>query len=177
MSEEEIIQGCIEKNQVAQEALYNKYAPKMLAVSYSYSRNTAEAEDILQDAFIKVFNYIGSYNGKGALGGWIRRIVVNESLNKIRSGIQFESSDENTYPEPFVEEDVLKSMHFQEILSLIQKLPNGYKVVFNLYVLEGFSHQEIAEELNITVGTSRSQLNKARKMLQQWICVKEKINL
>jgi len=148
----------------------------MLGVCLRYGRNRMEAEDILQDAFIRIFDHMADFKGQGSLEGWVRRIVVNTALMYYRSHkpvhaetAQLES-DMASY-EPGVYADLGE----KELLDMIDRLPEGYKVVFNLYVIEGFSHAEIAEQLNITESTSRSQLVKSRKMLQSMILELQRI--
>ncbi len=129
-----------------------------------------EAEDILQDAFIKIFSNLEKYEGKGSFEGWMRRIVVNTALkNYHKSSYQKEKIGLEDYQGGSLNPEVISSLHEEEILNVIAKLPDGYRMVFNLYVIEGFSHKEIAEQLKIQESTSRSQLVKARKMLQSKI--------
>lgn len=142
----------------------------MLTVCRRYARHSMEAEDMMQDAFIKVFGNIDRFRSEGSLEGWIRRIMVNTALKHYRKSsfkkelIGTENVQENSAPPT-----VYSAIGEEEILTLIAALPDGYRVVFNLYVIEGFSHREIAQELGIQESTSRSQLVKARKMLQQQI--------
>ena len=129
-----------------------------------------EAEDILQDAFIKIFNNLQKYEGKGSFEGWMRRIAVNTALkNYHKSSYQKEKIGLEDYQEGALDPEVLSTLHEEEIMGVIAKLPDGYRMVFNLYVIEGFSHKEIATQLKIQESTSRSQLVKARKMLQSKI--------
>jgi len=135
-----------------------------------------EAEDMLQDAFIKVFQYIGQFKFEGAFEGWIRRIVVNTAIRHLeKKKIQFKDIDENTYDAPRVEAHAYTHLGQEDLLKLINQLPDGYRMVFNLNAIEGYSHEEIAEMLNIQPGTSRSQLVKARKMLQYQIIQLQKV--
>ena len=138
-----------------------------MTVCRRYARHSLEAEDILQDAFVKVFNHLHQFESKGSLEGWIRRIVVNTALkNYGKLSFQNESIGlENVY-EDSAEPDVYGSLHQEELLKLIAKLPEGYRVVFNLAAIEGYSHKEIAASLGIEESTSRSQLTKARRQLQ-----------
>jgi len=129
-----------------------------------------EAEDVLQDAFIKIFRNLEKFEGKGSFEGWMRRIVVNTALkNYNKSSFKKERIGLEDYQEASMDPDVISSLYKEELLKVIEELPNGYRVVFNLYVIEGFSHREIAQELKIQESTSRSQLVKARKMLQSKI--------
>jgi RNA polymerase sigma factor (sigma-70 family) len=129
-----------------------------------------EAEDVLQDAFIKIFRNLEKFEGKGSFEGWMRRIVVNTALkNYNKSSFKKERIGLEDYQEASMDPDVISSLYKEELLKVIEELPNGYRVVFNLYVIEGFSHREIAQELKIQESTYRSQLVKARKMLQSKI--------
>jgi RNA polymerase sigma factor (sigma-70 family) len=175
--DQKLIEGCIEGKRKAFALLYRRYAAGMLGVCLRYCRNRAEAEDVLQEGFIKVFGNIGNFRKEGSLEGWIRRIVVNtaidhynkmnregypvniEDINETDLGEEPEQPDEDTlFREDFSEDD---------LLAVIQQLPNGYRVVFNMYAVEGFSHQEIADTLNISVNTSKTQLFKARRWLRK----------
>ena len=148
--------------------MFQRYAGKMLAVCMRYARHRMEAEDILQDAFVKVFEHIGQFQFKGALEGWIRRIVVNTAI-KAYDRKSFTHEQIGIDPTWDSASDLqLSDMQLQEkdLLNMINQLPDGYRIVFNLYAIEGYSHQEIAEMLGIQESTSRSQLVKARKQLQ-----------
>lgn len=163
-----IIKACIEGNRSGQEELYRLVAPKMYGVCLQYAGNADDAKDIMQDGFIKVFSKIDQYTGKGSFEGWIRRILVNTALEKIRSRVNLQSIDEydNANVEMF-DQYVLESMTAEEISQLIQNLSPKYRLVFNLYALEGFSHKDISEKLGISEGTSKSNLSRARSILQQ----------
>lgn len=167
MTEERIIQGCINEEKAAQKYLYDAYSPKMYYVCLRYSRHASEAQDMLQDGFIKVFDNIGSFKFNGSFEGWIRRIIVNTALNHCRkSSFKYEKLGIEDYQDKVVQSKAVSNMGEKELLALIQKLPEGYRMVFNLYVIEGFSHKEIGEMLEITESTSRSQLAKSRKWMQ-----------
>lgn len=147
--------------------LFRQHSGKLLAVCIRYTRHRMEAEDILQDAFIKIFKNLEKYEGKGSFEGWMRRIAVNTALkNYNRSSFQKEKIGLEDYQENALAPEVIASLHEEELLKVIGELPTGYKAVFNLYVIEGYSHKEIADQLEIKESTSRSQLVKARKMLQ-----------
>lgn len=168
MTEQDLVRGCIQGNRKFQEELFQRYAGKMLAVCMRYARHRMEAEDILQDAFVKVFEHIGQFQFKGALEGWIRRIVVNTAI-KAYDRKSFTHEQIGIDPTWDSASDLpLSDMQLQEkdLLNMINQLPDGYRIVFNLYAIEGYSHQEIAEMLGIQESTSRSQLVKARKQLQ-----------
>jgi len=167
MTEEKIIQGCIDEQKAAQQYLYETYSPKMYFVCLRYARHASEAQDMLQDGFIKVFDNIGAFKFNGSFEGWIRRIIVNTALNYCRkSSFKHEKLGIEDYQDKIVQSKAVSNLGEKELLALIQKLPDGYRVVFNLYVIEGFSHREIGEMLDITESTSRSQLAKSRKWMQ-----------
>ncbi|MBI3883716.1 MAG: RNA polymerase sigma factor [Sphingobacteriales bacterium] len=172
MTEEQLIRACIKEDAASQKEVFNRFSGRMLGVCMRYARNTGDAEDILQDAFIKVFDKMHQFKFEGSFEGWIRRIVVNTALKKYSlqryekevSGYEIKESDERE-----METSGYSDLTEKEIMELINKLPDGYRLVFNLYVIEGYQHDEIAEMLNIQPGTSRSQLVKARNMLQKQI--------
>ena len=165
MSLEQLIHKCKNNDRDAQAQLYNLYAKKLYATSLKYSRNRLEAEDNLQDSFMVIFEKISQYTFKGSFEGWLRRVTVNTVLQKYRSKGVFEVINERVLEEKPVtvyEEDV--SLDF--LLSIVQELPDRYRLVFNLYVLDDYSHQEIAEMLGISQGTSKSNLARARMILK-----------
>lgn len=167
-----MVRGCVKGQPHYQEALYTRYYRKMFGVCLRYAPDRETAEDILQDGFVKVFKNIGSFEGKGSLEGWIRRVMVNTALELLRK-------KSTLYPVVDIEQavnsdsgwDIVSTLTEQEILRMVQALPVGYRTVFNLYAIEGYSHREIAEQLNITEGTSKSQLARARQTLQENIQV------
>ncbi len=176
MTEKELIEGCIRENRKCQRELFRRYAGKMLAVSRRYARHHMEAEDIVQDAFIKVFDNIAKFESKGSFEGWIRRIVVNTALKKHgKKSFTNEKIGIEDQKEGLLDPTAYADLEAQEILNLVAELPDGYRIVFNLYAIEGYSHREIAELLGIKESTSRSQLVKARKLLQQSILSLQKI--
>lgn len=147
------------------------YSRKMMTVCLRYARNRADAEDILQDGFVRLFQKIHQYKAEGSFEGWIRRIFVNASLKKYQTKKwSMEQTGVEYVEEGKIDPDIISTLSEQEILQLIGELPEGYKVVFNMYVIEGYSHKEISEILGINEATSRTQLLKARKHLQQKIC-------
>jgi len=161
----QLIHKCKNNDRDAQAQLYRDYAKKLYATSLKYSRNKLEAEDNLQDSFMVIFEKIGQYNFKGSFEGWLRRITVNTVLQKYRSKGVFEVVNERVLKEEPVtvyEEDI--SLDY--LLNIVQELPDRYRLVFNLYVLDDYSHQEIAEMLNISQGTSKSNLARARMILK-----------
>lgn len=166
-SESALVQACLQSDRQAQHALYARYAGPMLRVCKRYLNDAFEAEDALMEAFVKVFGKLAEFQGKGSLEGWIRRIVVNEALMKLR---QQKSWTMEAYPEQEkigLPPEGLEPLAAEEILNLIARLPLGYQTVFKLYALEGYAHAEIAEMLGISEGTSKSQLARARQLLQE----------
>lgn len=171
--DESIIEGCIAGERNAQNALYRRYAPVMMAICLRYARTQDEAEDILSEAFMKIFAHIGSYRSEGSFEGWMKRVMINHALN------YFRKNRKNPFLEDIDHVDETEIIHNQplsadhapvsaEILtSLIRRLPPGYRMVFNLYVFEEYSHKEIAAMLQITESTSKTQLLKARKLLRK----------
>jgi RNA polymerase sigma-70 factor (ECF subfamily) len=176
VTEKELVKGCLKENQHCQQEVFRLYAGKMLSLCMRYARHRMEAEDILQDAFVKVFDNISKFQGKGSFEGWIRRIVINTALKNYRKK---SNRNEQIGLEHHIDipkdPTVYAQLNEEELLRLVAKLPDGYRLVFNLYAIEGFSHKEIAKMLNIQESTSRSQLVKARKMLQQQIIKLQKI--
>jgi RNA polymerase sigma-70 factor (ECF subfamily) len=176
LTEKDLISGCLEGKRDAQKALFEMYAGKMLAVCKRYSRNHAEAEDILQDSFIRVFKYLGTFDHNGSFEGWVRRIVVNTSLKLVaKKSFQNEISGLEKHKEESLNPEVFSKLSEQELLALIESLPDGYRIVFNLYAIEGYSHKEIATMLDIQESTSRTQLLKARRVLQNKVLDLQKI--
>ena len=161
-----IIEGCKSGNAKYQKALYDKYSRKMYAVCLRYARNPSDAEDILQDGFVKVFTKLEQFLGEGSFEGWIRRTMVNTALRHYKR-LRYEA-EKNGYeilPDYPINEDALANIGAEELLRMIDTLPSGYKTVFNMVAIDGFSHTEVGELLGIGDSTSRSQLTKARKML------------
>lgn len=176
-----IIRGCIEGDRRSQQRLYEAYYGKMMAVCRRYARDNDEALDIFQEAFIKVFNNIHKYGDKGSFEGWIRRIMVNTAIDFIRrakaSGQMVELTDRHSDSMGSNEDEedgdsILGNVSYDELLKCVQNLSPAYKQVFNLYVVDGYQHQEIAEMLNISVGTSKSNLAKAKMNLKKFLSEK-----
>lgn len=166
--ETELIALCIAQNRPAQQKLYTLYAPKMLAVCRQYIKDVHQAEDVMISGFMKVFTHLKNFENKGSFEGWIRRIMINESISYLRANKKiYFTEEENFYEDGYNEVEVQFSV--DELQFLIDSLPDGYKMVFNLYCIEGHKHNEIATMLGITEGTSKSQLSHARKWLQQQI--------
>lgn len=168
MSIKQLIQKCKKQDIKAQEQLYRLYSHKLFAVCLKYSSNYQQAEDNLQDAFLMIFKKINQYKDKGSFEGWMKRIVINTALQKYRKQAVFEIVREEHFKEPEIEIDEnMVSVDF--LLKIIQQLPDRYRQVFNLYALDGFSHREIAEIMNISTGTSKSNLARARIILKEKI--------
>ena len=163
--EKEIIELAVENNRHAQQKIYSKFAPKMLSVCRQYIKDLHLAEDIMITAFMKVFTNLNHFEHKGSFEGWIRRIMINECISFIRVQKKIKFIEDETYFEESYN-NIESQFSVEDIQSVIDFLPDGYKMVFNLFAIEGFKHQEIAELLGINEGTSKSQLSHARKMLQ-----------
>lgn len=169
MSLNQLIDNCKNNNTKAQGELYKLFSSKLFSTCLKYSRNYAEAEDNLQDAFLTIFNKIGQYKNKGSFEGWLKRVTVNTVLQRYRKEKVFDIINENTI-EDTVEVDIEEdSLSIDYLLNIIQELPDRYRLVFNLYVLDDYSHKDIAEMLNINIGTSKSNLARARQILKQTI--------
>lgn len=156
---------------IAQKELYALFAGRMYALCLRYVKSGEEAQDILQDGFVTVFTHIGQFRREGSLEGWIRRIMVNTALQHLRktAGKGFISLDESYHNHPDDSSGVLPALQASELMKLVKGLPDGYRTIFNLYAIEGYSHKEIAGMLEISEGTSKSQLARARALLQQKI--------
>lgn len=176
-SHELILKGCLTGDRVSQQKLYNSYSRKMMGVCMWYAKNREEAEEILQDGFIRVFKYLKSFTGEGSFEGWMRKIMVSAALTKYRNKsahlrpvIEFNAEMHDIYEEP----SFMYAYDEQQLLKLIQTLSPAYRLVFNLYVFEGMKHREIAKSLNISESTSKSNLADARKILQAALVSKKK---
>lgn len=165
MALNELIEKCKEEDIKAQGELYTLYANKLYSISLKYSRNVSEAQDNLQDAFLTIFKSIGQYKYKGSFEGWMKRITVNTVLQKYRKERYFEIVNDQLAEEAEAEIEE-QNVSLDYLLKLIQELPDRYRLVFNLYVLDDYSHQEIADMIGITVGTSKSNLARARMILK-----------
>ncbi len=176
MTEELMLAGCLKNNAASQEALYNRFSPRMLGVCYRFAKNREDAEDMLQEGFIKVFTQMHQYRNEGALEGWIRRIVVHTCINNLKKNKKFSDSIDITHANGVhVREEMIPSiMQAKQVVECIRMLPLGYRTVLNLYAIEGFSHKEIGGLLDIEESTSRSQYTRAKAMLEE-ILVKKKI--
>lgn len=167
MNDSTLVEKCIDGDQQAQRMLFDKFAPKMLGVCMRYAKNTEQAEDVLQDGFVKVFSKLNLYKG-GSLEGWVRKIMVNTSLDQIRKNGKFKNNVAMDPVDYKVEQNsfILESLQADDLLKLINSMPDGYKTVFNMFAIEGFSHKEISKELEISENTSKSQYSRAKAYLQ-----------
>lgn len=161
-----LLEGCLTGQKRYQEQLYYSYAPTMFAICLRYASDYHSAEDILQEGFIKVFNKIDKYSGTGTFEGWMKRIFINTAIEIYRKNTTNRSVDLNEDYQKGISPKALENLLKDDLIKLIQSLPNGYRNVFNLYVIDGYNHSEIAELLNISEGTSKSQLARARKTLK-----------
>ncbi|WP_282042305.1 RNA polymerase sigma factor [Winogradskyella flava] len=169
MSLEQLIKNCVKQDAKAQSQLYKQYASKLFSLCLKYSKNYAEAEDNLHDAFITVFNKISQYNNKGSFEGWLKRIAINTSLQRYRDNVGvYDIINESNIEDVSVDIDD-DNLNIDFLLKIIQELPDRYRLIFNLYVLDGYSHVEISELINISTGTSKSNLARARMILKEKI--------
>jgi RNA polymerase sigma factor (sigma-70 family) len=166
--EDELIKGCLKRNRNAQQQLYDLYSSKMYALCYRYVRHPMEAEDVLVMAFTKIFDRIEQFKGEGSFEGWIRRVMVNEALTHLRKSraMYVETELEQADREPDYDR-LSDHLEAEDLQKMIQELPPGYRLVFNMYAIDGYSHKEIAEQLGISENTSKSQLSRARTYLQK----------
>lgn len=177
MNEEQLVKKCLEKDSLAQKQLFDSFSRKMMGVCLRYTKDAEEAQDVLQIGFIKVFEKLHLFNSDGSLEGWIRKVIINTALDQIRKNKKFESNidiDLVDYQLPSENENVLGQLSVNDLLKIIQAMPPGFRTVFNMYAIEGYSHQEIADQLNISINTSKSQYSRARVYLQK-IIIEEKI--
>lgn len=167
LTERELVQGCLDEDRRCQELLYARYARRMYAVCLRYARHELEAQDLMQEGFIRVYDKLRDFRLQGSLEGWIRRIMVHTAINHYRrKAFQQERFGLEKLPEEPVDSTAIEQMGEQELLKLVADLPDGYRAVFNLYAIDGFDHAEIAAMLGCVESTSRSQLAKARRHLQ-----------
>ncbi|MBS1920246.1 MAG: sigma-70 family RNA polymerase sigma factor [Bacteroidetes bacterium] len=176
MTEEAILQGCLQNDAVAQRELYNKYSPKMLAVCYRFAHSREDAEDMLQEGFIKVFLQIRNFENRGAFEGWIRKIIVHTCINILKKNKKFNESVDIIHATGIQvrEESVPSIIQAKQVVECIRLLPIGYRTVLNLYAIDGYSHREIGNMLDIEESTSRSQYTRAKAMLEE-ILIRKKI--
>jgi RNA polymerase sigma factor (sigma-70 family) len=176
MTEEAILKGCLQNEPAAQRELYNRYSPKMLSVCYRFAHNREDAEDMLQEGFIKVFSQMHTFGNRGAFEGWIRRIIVHTCINILKKNKKFNESVDIIHATAIQvrEESVPSIVQAKQVVECIRMLPIGYRTVLNLYAIEGYSHREIGEMLDIEESTSRSQYTRAKAMLED-ILIRKKI--
>src|SRR6186713_914771 len=176
MTEEALLKGCLNNEAASQRELYNKYSSKMLAVCYRYAHNREDAEDMLQEGFIKVFLQVHTFENRGAFEGWIRRIIVHTCINILKKNKKFNESVDIIHATSIQvrEESVSAIIQAKQVVECIRMLPIGYRTVLNLYAIEGFSHKEISLMLDIEESTSRSQYTRAKAMLEE-ILIRKKI--
>lgn len=173
LNQELIIQGCIDGDRRSQQALYEHFYGKMMVVCMRYAKDQDEALDMFQEAFIKVFNNLHKFGDKGSFEGWVRRIMVNTSIDHIRKNkkhnqmVELDDGHGSIQEEEDESDALLENINFQDMLALVQDLSPAYKSVFNLYIVDGYTHKEIAEMLEISVGTSKSNLAKAKINLRK----------
>lgn len=176
MEEQTLIKDCLNGNPIAQRKLFEKFAPKMMTVCLRYMKGRQEAEDVLQDGFVKVFQKFHLYENSGSLEGWIRRIIVNTALDQLRKNSKFGYMDDVDEVGYKIENNsyTFENLVAQDLMKMIDQMPNGYKVVFNMFAIEGYSHKEIGEMLGISENTSKSQYLRARDYLKKQL---EKIEI
>jgi len=167
--DKKLVELCLKKDSNSLELLYNSYSYKMFGVCLRYAKNRDDAQDLLHDGFIKVYTGLNRYKGEGSLEGWIRRIMVNTAINyyKRKNGHYFMMNDSDEEIFEGYEEDIIEQISTGELLGYINEMPDGYRMVFNMYVIEGYQHNEISEILGISASTSKTQLMKARRYLMK----------
>ena len=174
MTEEVILEGCLRNDPNAQRELYNQYSPKMLAVCYRYAHNREDAEDMLQEGFIKVFLQLRTFENRGSFEGWIRKIIVHTCINILKKNKKFNESVDLIHASSIQirEESIPAVVQVKQIVESIRSLPIGYRTVLNLFAIEGYSHREISQLLDIEESTSRSQFTRAKSMLEDLLIKK-----
>jgi len=175
-SASEIISRCLKGDQSAQHYLYKTFSPRMFGICLRYAPDYHTAEDLLQEGFIKVFRHLGKYRGEGSFEGWMRRIFVNTSIEYFRKAVHiYPILDDDNHEIDIVDNSCFVDLDYQDLLKMVQNLSPGYRTIFNLYVIEGYSHKEIAKMLEINEGTSKSQLARARLILQKKVLAAQKL--
>ena len=170
LSDEVLLEGCIEGKRSMQEALYRKFSPVMFAICLRYAVDRPQAEDIMQEGFVKVYSHVKQFRREGSFEGWMKRIFVNTAIEWLRKNQQMNQMlDVDTTPMTRVQSDDFHHLSAKDLMAFIQSLAPGYRTVFNLYAIEGFSHKEIGEMLGISEGTSKSQFARARYMLEKMV--------
>jgi len=167
----QLVKNCLKGKAAAEKQLYDEFASAMLGVCYRYTKSLQDAEDVLQEGFVRVFKFLNQYNEEGELGGWIRRIMVNTALNYLKKSKKYQHDllFEATELHLITNDNPEVILNVKELAQLIRQLPTGYQTIFNLYAIEGFSHPEIGQMLGISENTSRSQYMRARHLLISWI--------
>jgi len=170
-NEKQLIDNCLQGDRNAQRQLYELYSGKMMGICLRYCRDRETAKDLLHDGFVKIYTHLDNFEGKGSFEGWIRRIMVNTALEYLRKKNDegFSQDIEEAFTLTSDDHGALEKMQADELLKVIQKLPDAYRTTFNLFVIEGFSHREIAESMNITESSSRVYLTRAKQILQQML--------
>lgn len=176
MNEHYLINGCLQRDPLAQRELYNRFSPKMLGICYRFAQNKEDAEDMLQEGFVKVFNKIEGFQNKGSFEGWIRKIMVHTCINFLKRNKRFQLTQDISEANevPAREESIASILQSKQVLECIRLLPLGYRTVLNLYAIEGYSHKEVGDLLEIGESTSRSQFTRAKNMLAA-LLIKHKI--
>jgi RNA polymerase sigma-70 factor (ECF subfamily) len=171
MDQDQLIKGCLKQNREAQRKLYELFAPSMLGVCFRYTKSLNDAEEVLQEGFIKVFTRLNQFKGDGELGGWVRKIMVNTALNYLKTNQKYRYDlSFNEMPLHLVStENPEVNLNAKELSELIRQLPTGFQTIFNLHAVEGYKHAEIASILGISEGTSRSQYERAIILFIEWI--------
>lgn len=166
-----LVKDVLRSKPEAQRQLYEHFAQQMLGVCFRYTKSIADAEDILQEGFVKVFKHLHQYNGEGELGAWVRKVMVNTALNYLKKNKRYQNDlvFDDLVLHPISTDDAQVNLQIKELAELIRQLPTGFQTIFNLHAVEGYSHVEIAAMLGITDGTSRSQYARARALLIEWI--------
>jgi RNA polymerase sigma-70 factor (ECF subfamily) len=171
MDDLRLVKDCLQGKAAAQKQLYERHAPLMLAICYRYTKSVADAEDVLQEGFVKAFRNLEQYKGEGELGAWLRRIMVTTAINYLKKASRYQTEllfgDDQLHAVSTYQPEV--ALGAKELADLIRQLPAGYQTIFNLHAVEGYSHVEIGQMLGIKEGTSRSQYARARALLIQWI--------
>ena len=178
-TEKQLIEECLKNNKKAQKNLFDRFAPILLGVCIRYTKDRAEAEDVLQEVFVKIFKSLKQFEDKGSFEGWLKRITVNTAITYYRKNLKHAFHDDvSEIKETIIVNNQHKDVEFthNELLNVINTLPDGYKIVFNMFAVEGYKHKEIAEKLDIDISTSKSQYSRARKLIQQKLNELQKIN-
>ncbi|MBI3136377.1 MAG: RNA polymerase sigma factor [Bacteroidetes bacterium] len=169
MTDEQLVKECVSGNTIAQKKFYELFAKKMMGVCFRYTNNVEEAQDVLQEGFIKIFGKLSDFESKGSLEGWVRRIMVNTALDHYRKNKKHQNDvDVDTVGYKLEKDDyTIEAITANDLLKIVQAIPEGYRVVFNLFAIEGYSHKEIAERLGVTESTSKSQYSRAKSLLRK----------